>query len=165
MTIVASNDMYEQGYRSANDGVKLKGKTIAIQAPGSIDQYLLGRAAEKAGLDPKTDLNWSTGMPYPDMIKLMGAGRADAANIPVPLAFLAEKTMSAKSSVRGLILSPTHNSHAGSCRVRTCKLTSQLQYVLPWSIPMLHSFSTKLRQRKTQTWSRLFRMPRKSRHH
>ena len=30
-------------------------------------------------------------MPYPDMIKLMGAGRADAANIPVPLAFLAEK--------------------------------------------------------------------------
>src|SRR6185295_6405398 len=63
MTIVASNDMYEQGYRSA----------------------------KKAGLNPKTDLNWSSGMPYPDMIKLMGAGRADAANIPVPLAFLAEK--------------------------------------------------------------------------
>lgn len=91
MTIVASNAMYEAGYRSANDGAKLKGKTIAIQAPGSIDQYLLGRAAEKAGLNPKTDLNWSSGMPYPDMIKLMGAGRADAANIPVPLAFLAEK--------------------------------------------------------------------------
>ena len=91
MTIVASNAMYDQGYRSANDGAKLKGKTIAIQAPGSIDQYLLGRAAEKAGLNPKTDLNWSSGMPYPDMIKLMGAGRADAANIPVPLAFLAEK--------------------------------------------------------------------------
>ena len=53
------------GYRSANDGAKLKGKTIAIQAPGSIDQYLLGRAAEKAGLNPKTDLNWSSGMPYP----------------------------------------------------------------------------------------------------
>ena len=91
MTIVASNAMYDQGYRSANDGAKLRGKTIAIQAPGSIDQYLLGRAAEKAGLNPKTDLNWSSGMPYPDMIKLMGAGRADAANIPVPLAFLAEK--------------------------------------------------------------------------
>src|SRR5262249_45671409 len=87
MTILASNDCYEQGYRSANDGSKLKGKTIAIQAPGSIDQYLLGRAAEKAGLNPKSDLNWSSGMPYPDMIKLMGAGRADAANIPVPLAF------------------------------------------------------------------------------
>src|SRR6185312_5715305 len=91
MTIVASNAMYEQGYHSANDGAKLKGKAIAIQAPGSIDQYLLGRAAQKAGLDPRTDLDWSSGMPYPDMIKLMGAGRADAANIPVPLAFLAEK--------------------------------------------------------------------------
>jgi NitT/TauT family transport system substrate-binding protein len=91
MTIVASNAMYEAGYRSANDGAKLKGKKIAIQAPGSIDQYLLGRAAEKAGLNPRTDLNWSSGMPYPDMIKLMGAGQADAANIPVPLAFLAEK--------------------------------------------------------------------------
>jgi len=91
MTIVASNAMYDQGYRAANDGGKLRGKTIAIQAPGSIDQYLLGRAAEKAGLNPKTDLNWSSGMPYPDMIKLMGAGQADAANIPVPLAFLAEK--------------------------------------------------------------------------
>lgn len=91
MTIVASNAMYEAGYRSANDGAKLKGKTVAIQAPGSIDQYLLGRAAEKAGLQPKTDINWSSGMPYPDMIKLMGAGRADVANIPVPLAFLAEK--------------------------------------------------------------------------
>jgi NitT/TauT family transport system substrate-binding protein len=91
MTIVASNAMYEAGYRSANDGAKLKGKKIAIQAPGSIDQYLLGRAAEKAGLNPRTDLDWSAGMPYPDMIKLMGAGQADAANIPVPLAFLAEK--------------------------------------------------------------------------
>ena len=91
MTIVASNAMYAAGFHSPNDGIKLKGKKIAIQAPGSIDQYLLGRAAEKAGLNPRTDLDWSSGMPYPDIIKLMGVGRADAANIPVPLAFLAEK--------------------------------------------------------------------------
>ena len=91
MTIVASNAFYEAGYRSPNDGARLKGKKIAIQAPGSIDQYLIGRSAEKAGLNPRTDLDWSSGLPYPDMIKLMGAGQADAANIPVPLAFLAEK--------------------------------------------------------------------------
>jgi NitT/TauT family transport system substrate-binding protein len=96
MTIVASNAMYEQGYKSANDGAKLKGKMVAIQAPGSIDQYLLGRAAEKANLNPRSDINWSSGMPYPDMIKLMGAGRADVANIPVPLAFLAEKNQVGK---------------------------------------------------------------------
>jgi NitT/TauT family transport system substrate-binding protein len=91
MTIVASNAMYDAGYTKADDGAKLKGKKIAIQAPGSIDQYLLGRAAEKAGLNPRTDLNWSSGMPYPDIIKIMGVGQADAANIPVPLAYLAER--------------------------------------------------------------------------
>ena len=91
MTIVASNAMHEAGYTSTDKAKLLKGKKIAIQAPGSIDQYLFGRAAEKAGLDPTKDLDWSSGMPYPDMIKLMGAGQADAANIPVPLAFLAER--------------------------------------------------------------------------
>ena len=91
MTIVASNAMYEAGYTKPDDGAKLKGKRIAIQAPGSIDQYLLGRAAEKAGLNPRSDLNWSSGMPYPDIIKIMGAGQAHAANIPVPLAYLAER--------------------------------------------------------------------------
>jgi len=106
MTIVASNAMYEQGYRKATDGAKLKGKTIAIQAPGSIDQFLLGSAAEKAGLNPKTDLNWSSGMAYPDMIKLMGAGRADAANIPVPLAYLAEKNKVGKIVGAGSDIEP-----------------------------------------------------------
>lgn len=91
MTIVASNAMHDAGFTSVDKASLLKGKKIAIQAPGSIDQFLFGRAAEKAGLDPTRDLNWSSGMPYPDMIKLMGAGQADAANIPVPLAFLAEK--------------------------------------------------------------------------
>ena len=91
MTIVASNAMYEAGFTAVDRARLLKGKKIAIQAPGSIDQYLFGRAAEKAGLDPTSELNWSSGMAYPDMIKLMGAGQADAANIPVPLAFLAEK--------------------------------------------------------------------------
>lgn len=91
MTIVASNAMHAAGFTSVDKGAMLKGKKIAIQAPGSIDQYLLGRAAQKAGLDPRTDLDWSTGMAYPDMIKLMGVGQADAANIPVPLAYLAER--------------------------------------------------------------------------
>jgi NitT/TauT family transport system substrate-binding protein len=90
MTIVASNAMADAGY-TVGKGAMLKGKRVAIQAPGSIDQYLLGRDAEKAGLNPRTDLNWSSGMPYPDIIKVMGAGQADVANIPVPLAYLAER--------------------------------------------------------------------------
>ena len=52
MTIVASNAMYDAGFTSVDKANLLKGKKISIQAPGSIDQYLFGRAAEKAGLDP-----------------------------------------------------------------------------------------------------------------
>ena len=106
MTIVASNAMHDAGYTAVDKAKLLKGKKIAIQAPGSIDQYLFGRAAEKAGLDPIQDLNWSSGMPYPDMIKLMGAGQADAANIPVPLAFLAEKNNAGKIIGAGSDIEP-----------------------------------------------------------
>jgi NitT/TauT family transport system substrate-binding protein len=105
MTIVASNKMVEAGY-TVGKGAMLKGKKIAIQAPGSIDQYLLGRDAQKAGLDPRTDLNWSSGMPYPDIIKLMGAGQADAANIPVPLAYLAERNKVGKIVGTGADIEP-----------------------------------------------------------
>jgi NitT/TauT family transport system substrate-binding protein len=105
MTIVASNKMVEAGY-TVGKGALLKGKKIAIQAPGSIDQYLLGRDAEKAGLNPRTDLDWSSGMPYPDIIKIMGAGQADAANIPVPLAYLAERNNVGKIVGTGADIEP-----------------------------------------------------------
>ena len=106
MTIVASNAMYDAGFTSVDKAKLLKGKKISIQAPGSIDQYLFGRAAEKAGLDPTKDLNWSSGMSYPDMIKLMGVGQTDAANIPVPLAFLAEKNKAGKIIGAGSDIEP-----------------------------------------------------------
>lgn len=106
MTIVASNAMYDAGFTSVDKAKMLKGKKIAIQAPGSIDQFLFGRAAAKAGLDPMHDLDWSSGMPYPDMIKLMGVGQADAANIPVPLAFLAEKNKVGKIIGAGSDIEP-----------------------------------------------------------
>lgn len=106
MTIVASNAMHDAGYTKTSDGAKLRGKKIAIQAPGSIDQYLLGRSAEKAGLNPRTDLNWSSGMSYPDIIKVMGAGQADVANIPVPLAYLAERNKVGKIVGAGSDIEP-----------------------------------------------------------
>ena len=140
MTIVASNAMYEAGYRSANDGAKLKGKKIAIQAPGSIDQYLLGRAAQKAGLDPRTDLDWSSGMPYPDMIKLMGVGRADAANIPVPLAFLAEKNKVGKIVGPGSDIEPNAQL---ACWVMSGKFLSEKKSAAV-RFAMVHTHAARL---------------------
>jgi NitT/TauT family transport system substrate-binding protein len=45
-------------------------------------------------------------MPYPDIIKLMGAGQADAANIPVPLAYLAERNKVGKIVGTGADIEP-----------------------------------------------------------
>ena len=46
MTIAASNAMVEAGMTTPAKMALIKGKKIAIQAPGSIDQYLFGRGLE-----------------------------------------------------------------------------------------------------------------------
>ena len=91
MEIAASNDMVAAGLTGADKLALLKGKRISLQAPGGIDQFLLGRGVQKAGLDPRTDVTWNTGLGYPDIIKAMGAGQVDCANVPLPLGYLVEK--------------------------------------------------------------------------
>jgi NitT/TauT family transport system substrate-binding protein len=140
MTIVASNAFHEAGFTSVDKGKLLKGKKIAIQAPGSIDQYLLGRAAEKAGLDPRTDLEWSSGMPYPDIIKLMGVGQADAANIPVPLAFLAEKNKVGKIVGTGADIEP--NTQLGCWVMSTKFLEANKSAAIRFA--MVHTHAARL---------------------
>lgn len=84
----------------------LKGKRIAIQAPGGIDQYLMGLGVQRAGLDPRTDVTWNSGLAYPDIVKSMGAGQTDAAQIPVPLGFLVEKNNFGKLVFHGWDIEP-----------------------------------------------------------
>ncbi|WP_162826701.1 ABC transporter substrate-binding protein [Pseudolabrys taiwanensis] len=106
MTIAASNALVEAGLTAPDKMALLKGKKIAIQAPGGIDQYLLGRGVQKAGLDPKTDVEWSSGLSYPDIVKAIGAGQADAANVPVPLGFLVERNKFGKLVFSGYDIEP-----------------------------------------------------------
>ena len=106
MTIAASNDMVKAGMTSVAKMGLLKGKRIAIQAPGGIDQYLLGLGAQRAGLDPRTDLTWSQGLAYPDIVKAIGANQADVANVPVPLGFLVEKNNFGKLVFSGWDIEP-----------------------------------------------------------
>ena len=58
MTIAASNAMVQAGMTSPDKMGLLKGKRVAIQAPGGIDQYLFGRGVQNAGLDPRTNVEW-----------------------------------------------------------------------------------------------------------
>lgn len=106
MTIAASNAMVQAGMTAPNKMGLLKGKTIAIQAPGGIDQYLFGLGVQRQGLDPRTDVEWRSGLPYPDIVKIIGAGQADAANVPVPLGFLVEKNNFGKLVFSGYDIEP-----------------------------------------------------------
>ncbi|CAN5252741.1 hypothetical protein BH10PSE8_BH10PSE8_04510 [soil metagenome] len=90
MTIVVSNKMYEAGVTGIDKFALLKGARFAMQAPGGIDHYLLARGLEKAGVDPRGGATYSSGLTYPDIVKSLGTGVTDAAQVPVPLAFLAE---------------------------------------------------------------------------
>ncbi len=106
MAIAASNEMVKAGLTGADKFALMKGKRVSLQAPGGIDQYLLGRAAQKAGLDPRTDVTWNTGLSYPDIVKSMGAGQTDIANIPLPLGFLVEKNNAGKLICGGYDIEP-----------------------------------------------------------
>ncbi len=106
MTIAASNAMVEAGMTAVNKMALLKGKRLAIQAPGGIDQYLLGLGVQRAGLDPRTDVSWNPGLSYPDIVKAIGAGQTDAANVPVPLGFLVEKNSFGKLVFSGFDIEP-----------------------------------------------------------
>jgi NitT/TauT family transport system substrate-binding protein len=106
MAIAVSNDMIKAGLTGADKFALLKGKRVSLQAPGGIDQYLLGRAAQKAGLDPRADITWNTGLGYPDIVKSIGAGQADVANIPLPLGFLVERNNFGKLICAGWDIEP-----------------------------------------------------------
>ncbi len=106
MEIAASNAMVKAGLTGADKFALLKGKRLALQAPGGIDQYLLGRGVQKAGLDPRTDVIWNSGLGYPDIIKAMGVGQVDCANIPLPLGYLVEKNKFGKLICAGYDIEP-----------------------------------------------------------
>ncbi|RAI02178.1 hypothetical protein DLJ53_12490 [Acuticoccus sediminis] len=105
MTIVASNKMYEAGLTSIDKFDMLEGAKFTIQAPGGIDQYLLARGLQNAGLDP-TKAAFRAGLTYPDIVKSLGTGLTDVAQIPVPLAFLAEKNEVGKIIGAGYEIDP-----------------------------------------------------------
>jgi ABC-type nitrate/sulfonate/bicarbonate transport system substrate-binding protein len=98
--------MVQAGMTSPDKMGLLKGKRVAIQAPGGIDQYLFGRGVQNAGLDPRTNVEWSSGLAYPDIVRAIGAGQADAANVPVPLGFLVERNNFGKLVFSGWDIEP-----------------------------------------------------------
>jgi NitT/TauT family transport system substrate-binding protein len=140
MTIAASTAMVTAGMTAPDKMALLKGKKIAIQAPGGIDQYLLGLGVQRAGLNPRTDVDWSSGLAYPDIVKAMGAGQADAANIPVPLGFLVEKNNFGKLVFSGWDIEP--NAQLACWAISSNYLTQNRSAAVRFA--MVHTYAGRL---------------------
>jgi NitT/TauT family transport system substrate-binding protein len=94
--ILVRTDLYEAGIKTLADLKALKGKTVAVGAAGSINQFSMSKALAAAGLNPLTDVTWQTTVTQPDIVKQLGQKQVDAAELTYFLAFLAQRQGSAK---------------------------------------------------------------------
>ena len=89
--IIVSKQMADAGVKSVADLGKLKGKKIGVSGTGSINQYMFSLALQKAGLDPRKDVQWITNIPQPDLMKMLGQGTIDGTDLAYQFGFFAEK--------------------------------------------------------------------------
>ena len=89
--INVTQELYDQGVKSAADFAKLKGKKIGVGAVGSINQYTTARALQKAGLDPRKDVQWVAGASQPDLMKMLGQKQVDVTDLAYQFGFFAQK--------------------------------------------------------------------------
>ena len=89
--INVSKEMSDAGVKSVADLGKLKGKKIGVSGTGSINQYMFSLALQKAGLDPRKDVQWITNIPQPDLMKMLGQGTIDGTDLAYQFGFFAEK--------------------------------------------------------------------------
>ena len=90
LTINVTQELYDQGIRTMADLAKLKGKKVGVNAVGSINQYDMSRALQKAGLDPRKDVQWVIGPPQPDLMKMLGQKQLDAIEVAYQFGFFAQ---------------------------------------------------------------------------
>ena len=89
--INVSKQMADGGVKSLADLAKLKGKKIGVSGTGSINQYMFSLALQKAGLDPRKDVQWIFNVPQPDLMKMLGQNQVDATDLAYQFGFFAEK--------------------------------------------------------------------------
>ena len=90
LSINVTQELYDQGIRTMADLAKLKGKKVGVNAVGSINQYDMSRALQKAGLDPRKDVQWVIGPPQPDLMKMLGQKQVDAIEVAYQFGFFAQ---------------------------------------------------------------------------
>jgi NitT/TauT family transport system substrate-binding protein len=89
-TISITSAMAAKGIASVADFSKLKGARIGVNSVGSINEYLMARALEKAGLDPVRDVSWVVNIAQPDLMKMLGQNSIDVAAISYQFSLFAQ---------------------------------------------------------------------------
>ena len=89
--INVSKQMADSGVKTLDDLAKLKGKKIGVSGTGSINQYMFSLALQKAGLDPRKDVQWIFNVPQPDLMKMLGQNQVDGTDLAYQFGFFAEK--------------------------------------------------------------------------
>jgi len=90
LAVNVTQELYDSGIRKPADFAKLKGKKLGVGALGSINQYDFARALQKAGLDPRKDVQWIVGVPQPDLMKMLGQKQVDATDLAYQFGFFAQ---------------------------------------------------------------------------
>lgn len=90
LAVNVTQELYDQGVHSVADFAKLKGKKMGVGALGSINQYDTARALQKAGLDPRKDVNWIVGVSQPDLMKMLGQKQVDLTDLAYQFGFFAQ---------------------------------------------------------------------------
>jgi NitT/TauT family transport system substrate-binding protein len=90
LAVNVTQELYDQGVHTLRDFAKLKGKKIGVGAVGSINQYDTARALQKAGLDPRKDVQWVTGISQPDLMKMLGKKQVDVTDLAYQFGYFAQ---------------------------------------------------------------------------
>jgi NitT/TauT family transport system substrate-binding protein len=101
-----TQELYDQGVKSPADFARLKGKKVGLSATGSINQYVFSLALQKAGLDPRKDVQWVTNIGQPDLMKMLGQKQVDATDLAYQFAYFAQNNKAGPIVAKGDDLDP-----------------------------------------------------------
>jgi NitT/TauT family transport system substrate-binding protein len=104
--INVTQELYDQGVRGPADFAKLKGKKIGLSALGSINQYTFALALQRAGLDPRKDVQWITNVPQPDLMRMLGTKQVDATDLAYQFGVFAQSNKAGPIVAKGDDIDP-----------------------------------------------------------
>jgi NitT/TauT family transport system substrate-binding protein len=104
--INVTQEIYDQGVHGPADFAKLKGKKIGLSALGSINQYTFALALQRAGLDPRKDVQWITNVPQPDLMKMLGTKQVDATDLAYQFGVFAQNNKAGPIVAKGDDIDP-----------------------------------------------------------